>query len=291
MNLMFPPDQIKIPRPVMRYHGGKWRLASWVMSHFPPHRCYVEPFGGAASVLLKKPRSFSEIYNDLDDDIVNVFQILRDPTAAAVLKLACELTPFARSEFFDAYEVSDDPIERARRILIRSWMGHGASGVRAHRTGFRVNPHRQRTTAAGDWHGWPRAIDAFVERLRGVVIEKRPAAQIIAQHDRPDTLFYIDPPYMFDTRSQKRKGNDLYHGYNHELTDEAHDQLLELVLSLQGMVVLSGYASDLYETRLAGWRRVEKAAQADRGSPRTEVVWINPAATEQLTAYQRPEGR
>lgn len=290
MNILVAPAAIKIPRPVMRYHGGKWRLGSWVISHFPPHRCYVEPFGGAASVLLKKPRAFAEIYNDLDDDIVNVFQILRDPEAAARLKMACELTPFARTEFFAAYEASPDPVERARRILVRSWMGHGASGVRQHRTGFRVNPHRQRTTAAGDWHGWPRAIDFFVERLRGVVIEKRPAAQVIQQHDRPDTLFYIDPPYMFDTRSQKRKGNDLYHGYNHELTDAGHSELLDLVLSLQGMVVLSGYAADLYDRALVGWRRVEKASQADRGSPRTEVLWINPRATEQLSDTHRPEG-
>lgn len=165
---------LKIPRPVMRYHGGKWRLASWVISHFPPHRCYVEPFGGAASVLLKKPRSFAEIYNDLDDDIVNVFRILRDPEQAALLKKNCELTPFARTEFLGAYTETREPLEKARRILTRSWMGHGASGVRKHRTGFRVNPHRQRTTAAGDWMGWPRAIEAFTERLRGVVIEMRP---------------------------------------------------------------------------------------------------------------------
>jgi len=268
---------MKIPRPVMRYHGGKWRLASWVISHFPPHRCYVEPFGGAASVLLKKERSFAEIYNDLDADIVNVFRILRDPELATLLKKNCELTPFARTEFFAAYDDAREPLERARRILTRSWMGHGASGVRKHRSGFRVNPHRQRTTAAGDWMGWPRAIDAFTERLRGVVIEMRPAAQIIAQHDRRDTLFYVDPPYMFDLRSQKRKGNDLYHGYDHELTDQQHVELLELVASLQGMVVLSGYPSDLYDRMLPGWHRVEKDAQADRGSPRVEVLWINPA--------------
>lgn len=269
---------MKIPRPLMRYHGGKWRLASWVISHFPPHRLYVEPFGGAASVLLRKERSYAEIYNDLDDELVNVFRIMRDPEQAALLKKNCELTPFARSEFLAAYEPTDDPIERARRILVRSWMGHGSSGVRKHRTGFRVNPHRQRTTAAGDWHGWPRAIDAFVERLRGVTIEQRPAAQVIATHDRPDTLFYIDPPYPFATRSQKRIGKDLYHGYRHELTDADHVALLDQLLELKGMVVLSGYGCELYDAKLAGWHRVTKAAQADRGEARTEVLWINPAA-------------
>jgi DNA adenine methylase len=265
-------------RPVMRYHGGKWRLAPWVTAHFPPHRCYVEPFGGAASVLLRKPRSFAEIYNDLDEEIVNVFRVLRNPHTAAQLKAACELTPFARSEFLLAYQVSDDPVERARRILVRSWMGHGASGVRAHKTGFRVNPHRQRTTAAGDWNGWSSAIDDFVERLRGVTIEMRPASQIIADHDRPDTLFYVDPPYMFETRSQKRKGSDLYHGYVHELTDAGHAALLDQLTSLQGMVVLSGYASDLYRQKLSGWHQVSKEAQADRGGARLEELWINPIA-------------
>lgn len=266
-------------RPIMRYHGGKWRLASWIISHLPPHRCYVEPFGGAASVLLKKPRSFAEIYNDLDVDVVNVFRILQEPAAALELKRRCEMTPFARAEFDLAYEVSTDPIEAARRILIRSWMGHGASGVRAHRTGFRVNPHRQRTTAAGDWAGWPHAIPAFTDRLRGVILEMRPAAKVIADHDRPDTLYFIDPPYMFETRSQKRKGSDLYHGYKHELSDDDHAALLDQLCGLCGMVVLSGYASDLYEARLGGWQRIEKEAFADRGGARTEVIWLNPAAS------------
>lgn len=274
-------------RPVMRYHGGKWRLAPWIVQYLPPHRCYVEPFGGAASILLRKPRSFAEIYNDMDEEIVNVFRVLREPASAEALRRRCELTPFARSEFLLAYEPSDDPVERARRILVRSWMGHGASGVRAHKTGFRVNPHRQRTTAAGDWMGWPSAIDAFVERLRGVTIEMRPATRLIETHDRPDTLFYVDPPYMFDTRSQKRKGNDLYHGYVHELSDDDHARLLDQLTSLSGMVVLSGYPSPLYDKKLAAWDRVTKQALADRGGARLEVLWINPAANAAFHLFAR----
>lgn len=252
-------------RPLMRYHGGKWRLASWVISHLPPHRVYVEPFGGAASVLLRKPRSFAEIYNDLDDEVVNVFRVLQDPAGALELQRRCHLTPFARAEFERAYEVSGDAVERARRILIRSWMGHGASGVRKHRTGFRVNPHRQRTTAADDWMAWPAVIPAFVDRLRGVTIESRPAAKLIADHDTPATLFYVDPPYMFETRSQKRSRGDLYHGYRHELTDADHTRLLQQLRAVRGLVVLSGYASPLYEQALAGWRRIEHKTTADRG--------------------------
>lgn len=269
-----------VRRPVMRYHGGKWRLASWVISHFPPHRVYVEPYGGAGSVLLKKAPAFAEIYNDLDDGIVNLFRVLRDPEQAEQLRRLCELTPFARAEFQAAYELTDDPIEAARRILVRSWMGHGASGVRQHKTGFRVNPHRQRTTATMDWNGWPEAVPAMVRRLRDVTIEHRPAVEIIAQQDDPHTLFYLDPPYPFSTRSQKRKRGDLYHGYRHEMKDADHEAMLELVGRLEGMVVISGYGCELYDDALADWRRVETKAFADRGEERTEVLWINDAAVE-----------
>ena len=85
--------------PEKRYHGGKWRLAPWIIEHFPPHRVYVEPFGGAASVLLRKPRSYAEVYNDRWSDVVNVFRVLRDPVRAAALKRLIALTPFARDEF------------------------------------------------------------------------------------------------------------------------------------------------------------------------------------------------
>lgn len=114
-------------RPVLRYHGGKWRLAPWICAHFPAHRLYVEPFGGAASVLLRKPRSYGEIYNDLDGEIVNVFRVLRDNGHA--LRAALELTPFAREEFAESYMPHSDPIEQARRTIVRSFQGFGSAAV------------------------------------------------------------------------------------------------------------------------------------------------------------------
>ncbi len=265
-------------RPALRYHGGKWRLASWVISNFRHHQYYVEPFGGAASVLLRKPRSYGEVYNDLDDEVVNLFRVLRDPAKASQLRQACALTAFARVEFFDAYEICDDPVERARRLVVRSFMGHGSSGVRKHRTGFRGTLFRQHTTPASDWVTWSEEVPLLIERLRGVIIENRTASEIFDRYDSPDTLFYVDPPYPFASRSQKRKGTDLYHGYRHELTDEQHQELLDRVRSLKGMVVLSSYPNARYARALRGWEVRETKALADGAKPRREALYLNRAA-------------
>ncbi len=280
MNAIAPA--IAPTRPALRYHGGKWRLAPWIIRHFPQHRVYVEPFAGGASVLLRKPRSYFELYNDLDGEIVNLFRVLRDPVMGGALVGLLELTPYARTEFERSYEPSDDPIEQARRTLCRSWMAHGSSGLRGHQTGFRLGSRREFTVSAHDWASFPDAVPAIIARLRAVNIECRPALDIIARLDDRDALFYVDPPYLFETRSQKRVGGDLYHGYRHELTDDAHRELLEALGAVRGMVVLSGYPSPIYDEALPGWRRISTDAQADRGEARTEVLWLNPACVAAL---------
>lgn len=270
-------------RPLLRWHGGKWMLAPWIISHFPAHRVYVEPFGGAASVLLRKPRTYAEIYNDLDDDVVNLFSVLRSPAAADLVR-ALELTPFARSEFELSYLDTDDPVERARRLVARSFMGFGSDGHNtAVRTGFRAASNRSGTTSAHDWSNLREAYRAIIGRLDGVVIECRPAVAVMRRHDGPDTLHYVDPPYLPETRSNKsRRGKLRYHAYRHEMTRRQHAQLLTALRSLLGMVVLSGYPSELYDQRLKGWRRVEIAALADGARKRTEVLWLNPACADAL---------
>lgn len=267
-------------RPVLRWHGGKWRLAPWIIAQFPPHRIYVEPFGGAASVLLRKARSYAEIYNDLDAGAVNLFRVLRDSAQAARLIELLRLTPFARAEFEGAYETTDDPVETARRLVIRSFMGFGSDGHNVLvRTSFRATSSRSGTTPAHDWANYPDSLARIVERLQDVIIERRPALQVMAQHDRADTLHYVDPPYMPESRSVKaRKGGGGYHGYTHELTIADHEALLDGLNALTGMVVLSGYATPLYDEGLPGWRRLERQTHADGARARTEVLWINPAA-------------
>lgn len=113
----------EVTRPVLRWHGGKFLLAPWVISHFPKHRIYVEPFGGAASVLLQKPRSYGEVYNDLNGDVVNLFQVLRDPELALTLANMLRLTPFSRVEFKLSYVPADCQVERARRLVVRCFQG------------------------------------------------------------------------------------------------------------------------------------------------------------------------
>lgn len=267
-------------RPVLRWHGGKFRDRKRIVAQFPAHRVYVEPFAGAASVLLAKPRAYAEIYNDLDAEVVGLFRVLREPERAARLIRALELTPFARAEFEAAYEASDDPVEAARRLIVRAFMGFGSDGHNgATRTGFRANSSRSHTTPAHDWAHYPPALHAVVARLRGVVIENKPAIEVMGAHDGPETLHYLDPPYLPETRSQKsRKGGLQYHCYSHEMTRADHAALLAFLRGLQGMVVLSGYPSDLYDGALGDWHRVTWAALADGARARTEVLWLNPAA-------------
>jgi DNA adenine methylase len=269
-------------RPILRYHGGKWKLAPWITSFFPQHRIYVEPFGGAASVLLRKERSYAEVYNDLDSEIVNLFRVVRDREMAVELERMLRLTPFARDEFMLAYCRSADPLQRAHSMVVRAFMGFGSAAMtRTHQTGFRANSNRSGTTPAHDWVNWPDQITAITSRLQGVVIENRNAFDVMAQHDGPQTLFYVDPPYPHETRSAI--GRSRTHLYRHEMTDEDHIMLGAQLKNLEGMVVLSGYPCDLYDNVLyKDWQRYEREALADGARKRTEVLWLNEAAANAL---------
>lgn len=270
-----------ITRPALRYHGGKFRLAPWVMQFFPPHHRYVEPFGGAAGVLLRKERSYAEVYNDLDDDIANFFRVVRDPEQRARLTEGCELTPYARAEWELAYEPTTDPVERARRTAVRAAMGFGSAGATKGMGGFRIDTTRAYATAMHNWADYPSHIAALGQRMTGVLVENRPAIDVMRQHDGPDTLHFVDPPYLHETR-QIRKSSRYY---RHEMTAEHHTELLDFLRELRGFVVLSGYPSQLYDGALQGWTRYTTEARiaAHRGTGmRTEVVWINHACAHAL---------
>jgi DNA adenine methylase len=270
-------------RPALRWFGGKWKLAPWILAHFPRHRTYVEPFGGAASVLLRKTRAYAEVYNDLDDWVVNLFRVLRDDASAARLINQLRLTPFARAEFEDTRELgaaAADPVELARRLIVRSFMGFGSNAHTGRSTSFRATSKRRGSTPASDWAGYPEPLLALIERLRGVIIENRDAIAVMAAHDGPDTLHYVDPPYMPETRSPGHRRDQCM--YRHELDAAGHARLLDELRRLEGSVVLSGYACPLYDERLNDWHRVATTAHADGARPRTEVLWLNPACSQRL---------
>lgn len=260
-------DGVNATRPVLRYFGGKWRLAPWIISQMPAHRVYVESFGGGASVLLRKPRSYAEVYNDLDGEIVNVFRVLRNPAQARELERLLRLTPFAREEHEEAYLPAADPIEQARRTIVKSFMGFSSDAIHSN-TGFRSNSARPGTIPAHDWAHYPDQIPLFCARLAGVVVENRDALVVMAQHDAPTALHYVDPPYPHGVRGVAGK-------YGQELTDDQHRELAAFLRTLKGMVILSGYGCELYDELYPDWQHIERKAFASGARERTEVLWIS----------------
>jgi len=267
MKLEHPPRRV-----LVRWHGGKWLLAPWIIRHFPAHRIYCEPFGGGGSVLIRKMRTYGEIYNDLDGEIVNLFTMVRDRGPELQAKLT--MTPFSREEFIAAYQETDDPLERARRLVVKCFQGFGSnSALTAKRSGFRANAARSGTIPAHDWVSYPAALEHTIRRLQGVVIEHRDAKLVMKGADGPETLHYVDPPYLLSTRGDPRPD------YKHEMNESDHVELADFLKELKGSVVLSGYPSALYDRLFQSWTRVERRAMANGSRPRVEVLWIKRAGS------------
>lgn len=276
-------EKLNIKRPVLRYHGGKWKLAPWILSHFPRHKVYVEPFGGAGSLLMRKDRSYAEVYNDKWDIVVNVFEVLRDKSLAPELEKAIRLTPFSRADFKKCGDIDiaaiSDPIEKARRTIFRSFAGFGSASTNAeHSTGFRSNSNRSGSTPAHDWASYPNNIESFTQRLQGVVIENRDYKDIIGSFDSTNTLFFLDPPYVHSTRNMIR-GNA---AYAYEMSDHDHQEMANILHSIKGMAVISGYDSELYHHLFKGWPTFKAVAMADGARKRVECLYLNHQAASKI---------
>jgi len=225
-------------------------------------------------VLLRKPRSQVEIYNDLWLEVVNFFRVLRDRAQCAELLRLVALTPFSRAEHEAARQPAPgDLVESARRLLIRSFMGHGSHGQNpANTNGFRTRDHDARKSYAREWAGIPDNLATIAQRFVGVTIEQLAALDVIAKYDSAQALFYVDPPYIAATRNG---GGNVYHD---EMTDRDHHLLARALRSVKGKVILSGYDGHLYRELYADWRRLEKrvTANGQKGAvPRTECLWMN----------------
>lgn len=258
------------PAPTLKFPGGKWNLAKWIIAHMPVHRLYVEPFFGSGAILFNKPPAKIEILNDLDGRVVNLFRVIRerpDELAAAV-----EMTPWSREEYYAAYEVSPDPVEDARRFLVRCWQAFGTKVV--HRTGWRSDALDTSQPRTKTWGGLPARILVAAERLKPCYIECRPAVEVIRRHSQTEALIYADPPYLLSTRSCPY--------YAVEMTDNDHVELLTALKEHPGPVLLSGYESQMYRDMLPGWSTSLREVYAEKGRMRKEVLWLNPTADEAL---------
>ncbi len=271
-----PVGATGIKRPALRYFGGKWKITPWIIRHIPEHDCYVEPFGGAMSVLLQKAPSALEVYNDLDGEVVNFFRVLR--TRTSELMRAVDLTPFSRAEYKAAHEIACDDLERARRLYVRAWQGIGGPSTKD-QTGWRsqVINNRGKTTIE-DWIE-NRHLALVAERIRSVQIECDDAIRVIERFDAKGTVFYCDPPYVAETRTARWSG----HAYENEMDNADHGRLLECLQAARGMVLLSAYDSQMYRKALKGWHVAMVRARVNNmngSAKRTECLWISPRAFE-----------
>lgn len=262
-------DEVQLA--ALRYYGGKWRLAPWYISHFSPHRAYVDLFGGGANVLLRKPRSAHEVYNDIDGKIVNVFRVIQSPEKCQKLLRRLKRTPYARKCFMDAFEHTDDEIESAARTIIRSTFSLHVEFIwREENPEKHFSLRAEKENRALLWNNYTRHLVSIMRRLRGVTIENKDALGLIQLMDSPDTLFFADPPYLAETRKQDSRAQ-----YGHEMTKEQHAQLLEALTSCKGNAIICGYDNPLYRERLAGWQMATHKSNACQSSkPRLECLWI-----------------
>lgn len=264
-------------KAVMKYPGSKWSIADWIIQFFPEHHSYLEPFFGSGAVLFNKPRSNIETVNDLDGNVVNLFEwIKNDPE-----QLAHEIyyTPYARQVYENAFSVvPEDSLQKAVNFYIRLNMGHGFRTT-GEKVGWKNDVQgRERAYAATDWVILPEKIMQAAERLRGVQIENRPAVEVMQRFNYKNVLVYLDPPYMPGVRYGKQ--------YMHEMYDEkSHMELLEAAKAHKGPVLISGYGTELYNGILAGWHREETTCYSQVCSKKREVLWMNFNPAVQMSLF------
>lgn len=259
-------------KSLLRYPGSKWNLASRIVSMLPEHKSYLEPYFGSGAVLFNKPLSSIETVNDLNDDVVNLFEIIRDRPQELINRLF--LTPYSRKVYDQAFERGPaDDVDKALMFIIKSVMSHGFRTIV--KSGWKNDINgRERAYAVKHWNDLPEIVQEMTLRLKQVQIESRPALDLIQRFDKSDVCMYVDPPYVLSTRTQKQ--------YSFEMTDEDHVDLLDTLNRSKAKVLLSGYDCQLYRDRLKNWERLEFPALAEKGLPRTEVLWFNFESKKQL---------
>jgi DNA adenine methylase len=254
---------------VLKYPGSKWSIAKWIISTFPKHHSYVEPYFGSGAVLFNKASSAIETVNDLDDEVVNLFNCIKRGSEKLARLVA--LTPYSRKEYDEAFlsRVPEDEFEKAARFLIQCWQGHGFR-TNGYKVGWKNDVQgRENMYAVYNWYRLPEWIIGIADRLKQVQIENRPAIEVIKRFRYPKVLIYADPPYLLGTRTAKQ--------YKHEMNEQDHIELLETLIQHPGPVVISGYQSEIYDSILHGWHKESTRGMAEYclGEDRNEVIWMN----------------
>jgi DNA adenine methylase len=267
---------------LLRYPGAKWGMAPWIVRYLVKTYHYAEPYCGSAAVFFALPwRPEHAVLNDLSGDMMNFMTVVRDRGEELAERIY--MTPYARAEYDQVQKsgggmvATGDALEDARRWLIRCWMAQG--GRVGNRSGWAHGGLSDNSMPAR-WRRLPRVIIEAAEMLRQAEIENRPALEVIRRLRDPDVLLYVDPPYVQKTRTGWRSKKDTY---MHELTDADHGELLDVLDAHPGPVALAGYRCDLYDLRLAHWRRVDTQVSAEKGNTRTESMWLNPALSGRMT--------
>ena len=253
---------------VLKWPGAKWSIANKIVELLPPHKIYVEPYFGSGAVFFNKQICNTEILNDLDGDIVNLFRCIRDHPEELANLIA--FTPYSKEEYRNSYDRIGEGIERARQFIVRCNMARAGmqyySSIWRHAGPVLGATCRQRVTGA--WKKLPTYILEAAYRLKDAEIENTDAIELIRKYNRGDCLLYVDPPYLLSTRRQRY--------YNVEMETEAqHIELLEVLKKHSGPVLLSGYDTGIYNDFLPGWAKHEFNAQAEQGKQRKEIIWSN----------------
>jgi len=260
-----------------------------MVSYLPAHTHYIEAFAGGLSLLFAKRPSTIETINDLDRRLITFWTMLRDKPEELIR--ACAYTPYAREEFFKAREVPEDeePLEVARCLFVRLTQGRMA---KPNGRGTWRHPLSNVRSPADEYAEFVNRLERAAARLRSVYIECMPATQLLEHYGKhSDILFYLDPPYVYDTRTSSTRGF-----YVHEMTDEDHTELAEAAHTVKGPVVVSGYPSTLYKRLYKDWFTVELPYWTVQGNgtrqPRMEVLWMNrqPQGQQALFSLDIEEG-
>lgn len=251
-------------KAVLKYPGAKNRIALWICKYIPEHRNYVEPFFGSGAIFFNKKPAYLEIINDVDDDIVNFFRVLRENEEDLIRKIS--FTPYSRKEYENAYLNSkEEPIERARKFAVKCWQGFGCGN--RYKNGYRRGIGETSPNPAKAWKEMPETLQYAAERLKNAQIENMDAIKLINDMKGENTFIYCDPPYMQETRKR--------YLYNHEMEDVDHKRLLETILKSDCKIMISGYENELYNKMLVGWNKAHKETTAECSVKRTETIWYN----------------